>query len=164
MNKINAICRCGKQNEIFIRAFEDSISKYSEYKCLSCIIKARGSKNGDGMRNKVKAAIGYLNSDIILLRCVRCNNIIRIKYGSYKGWKNKHLDLQEYMCGSCFNRAQDRSSSRTIEHKKKCSERAIRCGSIPPSRKGVCGDKHPYWKGGKPKCRRCGKQISYYKK
>jgi predicted nucleic acid-binding Zn ribbon protein len=54
------------------------------------------------------------------------------------------------------------------EFEKKCSERALKLGQIPPSRKGIDGEKHWNWQGGLtkiyPNCVDCGKQISHYRK
>ena len=132
MNKVSARCSCGKYKIITQRCFNDNVKKYDGYKCLSCIIKQRGNKNGDGMRNKVRKIVGCLNKDIIIIQCSKCNADLNIQYKSLKQWKYRHDE--DYICGSCLNRNQDRSKSRSIEYRKACSERSKKYWSNPEYR------------------------------
>lgn len=54
---------------------------------------------------------------------MKCGTVIKIKHASMKQWKKRH-NKDKYVCGACLNRLQDRSMSRSEEHRKRCSIRS----------------------------------------
>jgi hypothetical protein len=130
MAKMNVRCTCGLDKTITERSYKNNIKKYGKYKCLRCIICERGSKNGDGMKNKIRAMVGHLYHDIINVACSKCGLNISIRFSTYKTWQKRHNSI-DYICGTCLNRSQDRSKSRTDDHKIKCSERSKKSWQDP---------------------------------
>lgn len=82
--------------------------------------------------------------------CLECNqSFLRRKKEAFKRW-----DSRQYCSHECSNKSLLRI------------EKCVRYGLIPKSafKKGQNErEKHPLWKGGKPKCLNCEKQLSTYK-
>ncbi|MDP1710874.1 MAG: hypothetical protein Q8K86_00250 [Candidatus Nanopelagicaceae bacterium] len=133
MKLMIAKCVCGSQKEIYERSLRDNIRRYGKYTCLTCLIKARGSNNGLGMKNKAKKKYGMLNSELVEQICSACNMQIKIKFITLKAWRKRHPN-KDYVCGACFNRLQDRSKSRSEEHRLQCSIHSKRIWENPQYR------------------------------
>jgi len=134
--KTTVTCGCGVVKEISERCRDQSIARYGAYKCLSCIVKARGSKNGDGMRNKSRRILGMLNNDVVEAVCYKCGNVIKLTFSALKMWRKRH-NTEDYVCNGCLNRIQDRGVSQSEEHRLACSERSKKNWGDPNFKKKV---------------------------
>ena len=97
----------------------------------------------------------------VSVKCQDCKKVYTKRKDSLKNWSG--------ICGNCSRREIANRPSVRKAHSIAAKRQIAKLWQYPPYRRmmskshvGMKGHEHPSWKGGKPKCLDCGKQLPWY--